>query len=68
VSSLEKILYKAWYDKGKLTQQVIDGYKYPLNNRDWDKGLYWVMKYRRTVDINLNSIKGARAGHTLHTL
>lgn len=57
VPSLEKILYKAWYDKSKLTQQVIDSYKYPLNARDWDKGLYWVMKYRRAVDIDLNSIE-----------
>ncbi|AKT35374.1 hypothetical protein PYWP30_01758 [Pyrobaculum sp. WP30] len=40
VPYLEQMLYKA-YNKNKLTQHVVDGYKYPLNARDWDRGLYW---------------------------
>ena len=56
VPSLEQILYKAWYNKSKLTQYVVNGYKYPLNARDWDKGLYWLVKYRRPVEIDLDSI------------
>ena len=30
--------------------------KYPLNARDWDRGLYWLIKYRRPVEIDLDKI------------
>jgi len=56
VPYLEQILYKAWYNKNKLTQHVVDGYKYPLNARDWDRRLYWLIKYRRPVEIDLDQI------------
>lgn len=51
VGQLENVLYKAWYNKSLLTQGVLEGYKYPLKARDWDKGLYWLMKNRRFPDI-----------------
>ena len=59
VGQLEKILYKAWYDKSKLTNDVVEGYKYPLRVKDWDKGLYWLMKYGGFPDIttSLSNIK-----------
>lgn len=56
VPSLEQALYNAWYNKSKLTQYVVNGYKYPLNARDWDKGLYWLMKHRKPVEIDLDQI------------
>ncbi|MFZ8840743.1 MAG: alpha/beta fold hydrolase [Pyrobaculum sp.] len=56
VPYLEQILYKAWYNKNKLMQHVVDGYKYPLNARDWDRGLYWLIKYRRPVEIDIDQI------------
>lgn len=46
IGQLEQTLIRAWYNKTKLTQEVIEGYKYPLKARDWDKGLYWLIKYR----------------------
>jgi len=52
VSQLEQILYRAWYNKSKLTEGVIEGYKYPLRAKDWDKGLYWLMKYRGFPEIS----------------
>lgn len=45
VGQLEQVLYNAWYNKSKLTSEVLEGYKYPLNALDWDKGLYWIIKY-----------------------
>lgn len=51
IGQLESILHKAWYNKSKLTPEIIEGYKYPLKARDWDKGLYWIMKYREFPDI-----------------
>ena len=30
--------------------------KYPLNARDWERGLYWLIKYRRPVEIDLDKI------------
>lgn len=51
INQLEGVLYKAWYNKSLLTNHVIEGYKYPLKARDWDKGLYWLMKYREFPDI-----------------
>ncbi|MEL9908024.1 MAG: alpha/beta hydrolase [Desulfurococcus sp.] len=59
VGQLENVLRKAWYNKSLLTQEVLDGYKYPLKARDWDKGLYWVMRNRGYPDIKseLGNIK-----------
>ncbi|MEM2005975.1 MAG: alpha/beta hydrolase [Zestosphaera sp.] len=51
IGQLEQILYRAWYDKSKLTEDVLEGYKYPLRAKDWDKGLYWLMKYKGFPDI-----------------
>ncbi|MEM4718004.1 MAG: alpha/beta hydrolase [Desulfurococcaceae archaeon] len=51
IAQLESALYKAWYNKSMLTSDVVEGYKYPLRARDWDKGLYWLMKYRGFPDI-----------------
>lgn len=51
IGQLEGVLYRAWYNKSKLTEDVIEGYKYPLKARDWDKGLYWLLKYREFPSI-----------------
>lgn len=48
---LEAILHRAYYNKSLLTRDVVELYKYPLRARDWDKGLYWLMKYRDYPDI-----------------
>lgn len=52
VGQLEQILYRAWYNKTKLTEEIIEGYKYPLRARDWDKGLYWLIKYSEFPEIS----------------
>ncbi|MEM4562269.1 MAG: hypothetical protein QW123_05285 [Desulfurococcaceae archaeon] len=38
---------------------ILEGYKYPLRPRNWDKGLYWLMEYREYLDIrdDLSEIK-----------
>ncbi|MEM1907553.1 MAG: alpha/beta hydrolase [Thermosphaera sp.] len=51
VGQLEQILYKAWYNKTLLTSDVVEGYKHPLKARNWDKGLYWILKYSDFPDI-----------------
>lgn len=51
VGKLEQILYKAWYNKTTLSEDVLNNYKYPLEAKDWDKGLYWVLKYSDFPDI-----------------
>ena len=51
VGQLEQVLYKAWYNKTLLTSDVVEGYKHPLKARNWDKGLYWVLKYSDFPDI-----------------
>lgn len=56
VGQLEQVLYRAWYNKSALTKEVIEGYKYPLRARDWDKGLYWLTKYSGFPDIS-NSLR-----------
>lgn len=48
---LEQVLYRAWYNRSKLVDRIVEGYKYPLRARDWDKGLYWLMKYGAFPDI-----------------
>ncbi|MEM4769411.1 MAG: alpha/beta hydrolase [Desulfurococcaceae archaeon] len=59
VNRLEEILYRAWYNKSLITPSILEGYKYPLRARNWDKGLYWLMKYREYPDIrdDLSKIK-----------
>lgn len=52
VGSLEQVLYRAWYNKTLLTEEVVAGYKYPLKARNWDRGLFWVMKYGNFPDIS----------------
>lgn len=52
VGTLEQALYRAWYNKTLLTEEVIEGYKYPLKARNWDRGLFWVMKYGGFPDIS----------------
>ncbi|MEM0026259.1 MAG: alpha/beta hydrolase [Zestosphaera sp.] len=59
VGQLEQILYRAWYNKSMLTKEIIEGYKYPLKARDWDKGLYWLMKYGEFPEIS-NSLKNLK--------
>lgn len=59
VGQLEQILYKAWYNKSKLTEEIIEGYKYPLRARDWDKGLYWLIKYGGFPEIS-GSLKNVK--------
>lgn len=51
VGRLEEVLENAWYNQSKLTDEVREGYKAPLKARDWDKGLFWVMKYSSFPDI-----------------
>jgi len=51
VGQLEQVLYKAWYNKTLLTSDVVEGYKHPLKARNWDKGLYWVLKHSDFPDI-----------------
>ncbi|MEM2528029.1 MAG: alpha/beta hydrolase [Ignisphaera sp.] len=43
---------RAWYNKSEITSYVVEGYRYPLKARDWDKGLYWLMEYRGFPDIS----------------
>lgn len=38
-----------------LTEEIVEGYKYP----DWDKGLYWLVKYRKFPEIS-NSLKNLK--------
>jgi len=52
VGALEQVLYRAWYNKTLLTEEVIEGYRYPLKARNWDRGLFWVVKYGGFPDIS----------------
>ncbi|MCS7099676.1 MAG: alpha/beta hydrolase [Sulfolobales archaeon] len=51
VGSLERVLRAAWYNKSLLTPEVEEVYKYPLKARNWDRGLYWILKYYVFPDI-----------------
>lgn len=51
IGRLEETLFRAWYNKSLLTSEVVEGYKYPLKARDWDRGLYWLIKYRGFPDV-----------------
>lgn len=51
VERLEDVLDNAWYNQSKLTDEVREGYKAPLKAKDWDKGLFWVVKYSSFPDI-----------------
>jgi len=39
---------------------VGEGYRYPLKARDWNKGLYWLMKYRRFPEVS-SSLKNVKS-------
>lgn len=51
VGQLEQILRRAWYNKSLLTSEVEETYRYPLKARNWDKGLFWVLKYADFPEI-----------------
>lgn len=51
IPKFEGVLRSAFYDKSLLTEEVIEGYKHPLKARNWDKGLYWYMKYYQLPNL-----------------
>ncbi|MCW1311519.1 MAG: hypothetical protein QXJ93_01575, partial [Candidatus Rehaiarchaeum fermentans] len=50
-SALETVIYKAYYDKSKITNEMKNDYKKALKVRDWDKGLYYLSTSPNNVDI-----------------
>lgn len=53
---LERLLYEAWFNKSRLTPDVVAMYKAPLKLDDWHLGLYWVVKYRKEPQIDFEKI------------
>ncbi|MFO8062741.1 MAG: alpha/beta hydrolase [bacterium] len=39
----ERIIEKSWFDKDKLSEDIIEAYKAPLNEPHWQEGLYYLM-------------------------
>ncbi|MCX8185265.1 MAG: alpha/beta hydrolase [Sulfolobales archaeon] len=59
VGVLERVLWNAWYNKSLLTPEVEEVYKYPLKAKNWDRGLYWILKYYVFPDLE-NSLASLR--------
>ena len=38
----ERIIEKSWFDKDKLSRDIIEAYKAPLNEPHWQQGLYYM--------------------------
>ncbi len=39
LSQLETVLENSWYDRDKLTEEIIQGYKIPLSSENWERAL-----------------------------
>jgi pimeloyl-ACP methyl ester carboxylesterase len=55
----EKLIYTAWHDPSKVTQEVLDGYKKPLQVNNWDIGLWQFSSAPQisNLDKRLNELK-----------
>jgi len=47
----QKILFDSFYDKTKLTEQVIVGYERPMDNSDWKEGFWEFLKADKHSDV-----------------
>ena len=47
----QKILFDSFYDKTKLTEQVIRGYERPMDNSDWKEGFWEFLKADKHSDV-----------------
>lgn len=47
----QKILYDSFWDKEKLTEQVMRGYERPMDNFDWKEGFWEFLKADKTTDV-----------------
>lgn len=47
----QKILFDSFYDKTKLTEQVIRGYERPMDNTDWKEGFWEFLKADKYTDV-----------------
>ncbi|MEN9715983.1 MAG: hypothetical protein RJA35_1450 [Actinomycetota bacterium] len=46
-----KILYQSFWDKTKLSEQVIRGYERPIDNPDWQQGFWEFLKADKRTDV-----------------
>ena len=46
-----KILFDSFYDKSKLTEEVIRGYERPMDNPDWREGFWEFLKASKRSDV-----------------
>lgn len=49
--TLESILERSFHDPAKLTPQIRAGYRLPLRARDWDRGLWEIVKAPAGPDV-----------------
>ncbi|MEO0288530.1 MAG: alpha/beta hydrolase [candidate division WOR-3 bacterium] len=52
----EKILEKAFYDKGKLTKEILDNYKKPTKIEGWERSLYYMTISSKNI-LNKNNLR-----------
>lgn len=50
-SSGMELLKRSWYDQGKLTQDIIDGYRAPLEIEGWERGFWEFTRADRDFDV-----------------
>jgi len=48
---LERSLPTAWHDPSKVTAEVLDGYKRPLQAEDWDRAFWEYLATARPTDV-----------------
>jgi pimeloyl-ACP methyl ester carboxylesterase len=46
-----KILFDSFWDKSKLTEEIIRGYERPMDNPDWREGFWEFLKASKTSDV-----------------
>ncbi|MEY4410861.1 MAG: hypothetical protein RLZ69_435 [Actinomycetota bacterium] len=47
----QKILFDSFWDKSKLTEEVIRGYERPMDNPDWREGFWEFLKADKKTDV-----------------
>jgi len=51
VAQLERSLPTAWHDRNKITPEVLEGYKKPLQAENWDRAYWELLVAGRPVDL-----------------
>jgi len=51
IQTSNKFLESAWHDPSKITEETINGYRYPLQVQNWDKALWELTIASSTSDL-----------------